>query len=1504
MAESAIPVATEIAKYLVPPVERRFSYLWNYKTNLDNLEKEVDKLKADRDSVQLLIKPGEDPLPNVKLWQERTDRSIVEVSKVVGDNPEQANIHCCKGFSCPNLINRYQRGKNAAEKLKEVLKLEQEAAQWLAQISNRTNIPDDPWLRSGDGYEAFDSRSSVLKNIIDALRDPDVNMVGIYGMGGIGKTTLARKVAKHIQQENPSHVIVSVEVSTTPNIKNIQQAIGGKLGLKFHDETEDGQARALYGQLKKEVTVSEGADNSGEKKKEKKILLILDNIWGKIDLEKVGIPLGGDCKGLKLLLTTRSIHVLTNQMNSHCNFSVETLEEAEAWSLFKSIAGMCVDHPDLKNIAPKVAKECGNMPLAIVTIASALKDKEESTWSTALNELKNPSLEGFEATMTREVYTCIKFSYDHLDTKEHKEIFLLCSRMGCTYDASIQDLFMYGLGLGYFKRSNTLEEAQCKVEDLVKKLKGNSLLLDAPNETRESLRHVIPDGERFAMHDVICDVARSIDRQKGNVCNVIDDAISCRWAKTNILKNCTSITLHNISEVPKDLRLELPQLEFFYMKTKDSFSKIVDDFFVEMPSLLVLHLIEMNLSPLPTSLSNLTNLQTLCLDACKLGDIADIGKLEKLEILSFRGSKIKKLSKEMRRLTSIRLLDLTDCSTLEIIPPDVISSSFTQLEALYMYNTLITWEGRGLNIGRILDELKHLRDRLTTLEISIPNVKMSEGLLSPQLKRYKISIDRNWISPPKNSRTLRVGLNTNDNADEVISQLKGIKQLELGCADRRYGFTADSKQSVSLDALFSLESLSLQDLYFEKICNVPLAAGSFCQLRTITVYSCHKLTNIFSFSIDRVLPKLQEIRVSDCKNMEGIFAIEREDDVNNSELIHEIQFSQLCSVTLRDLPQLKSFCHRVKTTSQLQLTSSTNDGEIILEDMIDIPKSIFNEKVVFPNLENLHISDISVEKIWHNQLPTMSSSFHNLNRLYLHRCHNLIELFPSSMVNSFVQLQYLEIYKCSLLEEGVFMEELKEEERKDIQFPFLKEMTITKCHNLKGFISNDKELAGQVLVQVWDGADLMWGSGAVGMNFEVWTVGPQPLLEKKMVADGVSHAKPNQRWSESVAVPNIEELRIYGMENLEKIWHNQLVKDSFCKLKSLEVYDCKKLLNVFPSNICGSLLNLQELRVSYCRGLKNLFSASILAKEGVVMEEAPARFLFPKLTSLQLFCLPELRSFYPGRHKVEWHVLKSLDLFKVEGQPLFLSLVEEAFPCLEELDLDGKYVKMLWQGQVPESLFDSLKFLKSGMMNREFCHLISFKDNPSTSFQNLTSLQVMSCNSLINMGTSTVAKSLVQLTEMSISSCEKLTEVIGNHGDVIEDEIIFRKLKSLDLLGLPSLTSFYSLNCTLKFPSLETLTVTRCPNLKIFSLGDLTTEKLQEVKIDWESVELRPDFNLNTAIQQSYEKANSAKDNGASSSHHFEIDQESIQQSDEEAIQQSHEEANEDYSASSSDHSE
>ncbi|KAK1582139.1 hypothetical protein Q3G72_012181 [Acer saccharum] len=244
MVEIVISVAAKIAEYLVAPVGRPFRYLWNYKTNLENLKNEVEKLEAKRDTVQLSIKPGEDPMPDVKLWQERANRIIVEIPKVVEDNPEQANIQCFKGFSCPNLMKRYQRSKKAAKKLKDVLVLEQEAAPFLREVAYPT-IPEQTTLQPSKGYVAFESRKSILKDIIDALRDPDVNIVGIYGMGGIGKTALAREVASEAQQHNLFDKRVFVEVSESQDFQIIQGVIADNLGLHFNEESVPGRANRL-----------------------------------------------------------------------------------------------------------------------------------------------------------------------------------------------------------------------------------------------------------------------------------------------------------------------------------------------------------------------------------------------------------------------------------------------------------------------------------------------------------------------------------------------------------------------------------------------------------------------------------------------------------------------------------------------------------------------------------------------------------------------------------------------------------------------------------------------------------------------------------------------------------------------------------------------------------------------------------------------------------------------------------------------------------------------------------------------------------------------------------------------------------------------------------------------------------------------------------------------------------------------------------------------------------
>ncbi|KAL5783703.1 hypothetical protein ACOSP7_008732 [Xanthoceras sorbifolium] len=222
-----------------------------------------------------------------------------------------------------------------------------------------------------------------------------------------------------------------------------------------------------------------------------------------------------------------------------------------------------------------------------------------------------------------------------------------------------------------------------------------------------------------------------------------------------------------------------------------------------------------------------------------------------------------------------------------------------------------------------------------------------------------------------------------------------------------------------------------------------------------------------------------------------------------------------------------------------------------------------------------------------------------------------------------------------------------------------------------------------------------------------------------------------------VRVPSLEEMNMSNMDNLKMIWHNQLVEDSFCKLKSLQVEYCYKLLTLFPSNMCERLLSLESLEVSgcvslqeifdlqgiifkegnsiaaatqsrelsfsnlqnltifVCPSLKNLFA---VANEGVSAQQVPARFCFSKLTSLKLDILPELRNFCPGRHIVKCPVLKTLDLSGCatddECQMQQYLLLEEAFPCLEELTLARKQVTMMWQGHISKCLFHKLKILQ------------------------------------------------------------------------------------------------------------------------------------------------------------------------------------------------------------------
>ncbi|GMP90128.1 hypothetical protein CsSME_00041395 [Camellia sinensis var. sinensis] len=200
---------------------------------------------------------------------------------------------------------------------------------------------------------------------MEALDDENINMIGICGMGGVGKTTIVEEVCRQAKAEKKFDKDVMVVVSQTPNLAKIQGKIAQELNLVLETKDKSETPQSLWVRIKAE----------------KKILVVLDDIWDKVELiEKVSIPVEEDHKGCKILLTSRRKNVY-NKMNAEKIFSMEVLDEEEAWILFRGTAGEIVGSTDLNPITREVAREYGGLPIAIVTVGRALmKNRSKDVW--------------------------------------------------------------------------------------------------------------------------------------------------------------------------------------------------------------------------------------------------------------------------------------------------------------------------------------------------------------------------------------------------------------------------------------------------------------------------------------------------------------------------------------------------------------------------------------------------------------------------------------------------------------------------------------------------------------------------------------------------------------------------------------------------------------------------------------------------------------------------------------------------------------------------------------------------------------------------------------------------------------------------------------------------------------------------------------------------------------------------------------------------------------------
>ncbi|GKV02448.1 hypothetical protein SLEP1_g14884 [Rubroshorea leprosula] len=160
--------------------------------NVENLKKEVDKLKIKQDTVKRhieeLSRQGEEIGPKLQNWLNRAEDFIEVGDKLLEFGEQNANNECfCR--LCPNPLSRYKLSKKAQLNSKYIDELVKEAGRF-----NLPNCYALPYVATTvEGFEEFPSRMAVLDQIMEALKSPIVNMIGVHGTSGVGKTMLVKE---------------------------------------------------------------------------------------------------------------------------------------------------------------------------------------------------------------------------------------------------------------------------------------------------------------------------------------------------------------------------------------------------------------------------------------------------------------------------------------------------------------------------------------------------------------------------------------------------------------------------------------------------------------------------------------------------------------------------------------------------------------------------------------------------------------------------------------------------------------------------------------------------------------------------------------------------------------------------------------------------------------------------------------------------------------------------------------------------------------------------------------------------------------------------------------------------------------------------------------------------------------------------------------------------------------------------------------------------------------
>ncbi|WJX30610.1 hypothetical protein P8452_19128 [Trifolium repens] len=833
-------------------VEETYKFAVAEVTFLKDVHKGFDDIKHELESIQAFLKDADTKAATeegVKMWVKDLREAFFRIEDVIDEYVE----YLAKNVKNASAIQKFKPGKRH-----QIASSIQAIKSSLVEINERRKRYDfkkedgsgssrgatqnenfgDPRMDSlfieetqVVGFEK--PKDDLLHFLVEETNE--LRLVSVVGMGGLGKTTLAKIVFDNQSVKRHFNCHAFITVSQTYNVRELLT----KMIQEFCKDTnepipeglrEKGDTTTFINQVRQYLDL-------------KRYLVLFDDVWTEKFSDEIKHALvSTNKKGSRIIVTTRNMNVAESFKKS---FTVDVhklqpLPEEKAYELFckKVFRGRCPT--ELEKMSKEIVKKCRGLPLAIVAIGGLLSTKEKTPieWRKVSQNLRMELKRNIHLTSLDMI---LSLSYD--DLPHHlKPCMLYFGIYPEDYTINRKRLTRQWIAEGFVENEETkpLEEvAEEYLRELIQRSLVNVSTIGFDGKVKSCHVHdVLREVIITKMKDLsFCHLIHKDDDEQVTV--GITRRFSIAAVSNNDLRNnrnsgIRAILVFNKGELSKDFMNGL-SAKFKLLKVLDFQNSL--------------------LSSIPDNLGDLFHLRYLNLSHTKVTILPrSIGMLVNLETLDLRQTKVRELPKEINKLTKLRLLPVYyrkyegQYSMLNFTDGLKMKKGIGCLKSLQKLYFLEAADHGGVDLIQELEKLTQLRklgikcvrqEHANALCAAIQKMNDLESL-NISAKDRNETLDMDFSSTPSpNLPNLRV-LNLKGkltNLPNWIPNLNSLVKLRLGLSNFQHD---------PLDSLKSLPNLLRLNLWDDAFAGESLhfKVGGFLKLKEIDLTRLNKLSSV------------------------------------------------------------------------------------------------------------------------------------------------------------------------------------------------------------------------------------------------------------------------------------------------------------------------------------------------------------------------------------------------------------------------------------------------------------------------------------------------------------------------------------------------------------------------------------------------------------------------------------------------------------------------------------